>query len=56
MLVADPVKDADFIRKCSEKLGFGLVPERMKKAFESISDNFGPLDIRSAFMGGNFSK
>ena len=52
MLKADTELDAEFIQECSAKLGFDFVPDRMRDKFESIPDWIGPLNIRSAFMGG----
>lgn len=53
MLEADPF-DNDFIQDCSKKLGFEFVPARMNKLFADIPEDYGPLDIRKAFMGGEF--
>lgn len=52
MLTADG--DVNFIQQCSDKLGFQFNPASMRKWFATIPDNYGPLEIRSAFMGGNF--
>ena len=51
MMEADP-SDKEFIQACSKKLGFDFKPENMRRLFAEIPNDYGPLDIRSAFMGG----